>query len=198
MSVLVEAISVIVRKDAITAKYPGGVAAFRADVPNDTFCDDGQIIRVGFMSPEDVQGYIEGLGLAGLTYLSGGMSIDLTVADQQRGLMARCDWAECFRVPIFSDDGPRVTICAFEGKLDGSVELPDGWAYEDSLYAGSMFIHSDASDTAELVSRRNNLETWRTPLSRKTFYRGRTGRNDDIDAVSQTRRSKMLTSLFRR
>ena len=180
MAVLVEAISVIVRKDAIVAKYVGGFDTFRANVPNNTFCDDGRVVRVGFMSPDDVQAYVERLQRSGLTYLAGGSAVDLTVVDQQKGMMVRCDWASCFQVPLFSEDGPKVVICAFEGKLDGSVELPDDWTYEGSLYASFLFVPSGSEETIRMETRRDNLETWRSRLSEKPVFVGRTGHNCDI------------------
>ena len=54
MAVLCEAISVIVRLDALEAPY-GTFEAFKHDVPNDTLVADGEIVRVGFMTPDDVR-----------------------------------------------------------------------------------------------------------------------------------------------
>lgn len=45
MAVLVEAISVIVRRDAIRGKYPGGWQGFVAAVPNGTLCYDDDLAR---------------------------------------------------------------------------------------------------------------------------------------------------------
>jgi len=67
MAVLVEAISVIVRRKAIDHSYPGGWDAFVAEVPNKTLCADDQLARVGFMTPQDVQNFIRALGDRGQT-----------------------------------------------------------------------------------------------------------------------------------
>ena len=61
MAVLIEGISVIVRRDAIESRYRSGWDGFVADVPSATFCADEEIARVGFMHPVDVEAFIEGL-----------------------------------------------------------------------------------------------------------------------------------------
>ena len=45
MAVLVEGISVIVRRDAIEEKIRGGLSAFLATVPNGTCCMDADLVR---------------------------------------------------------------------------------------------------------------------------------------------------------
>ena len=46
MAVLIEAISVVVRADALLTKFAGGWDAFKARVPNQTLCADNDIARV--------------------------------------------------------------------------------------------------------------------------------------------------------
>ena len=54
MPVLLEAISVIVRRETLERKYPGGVDGYARDCPNRTFCADEYLTRVGFTGPPDV------------------------------------------------------------------------------------------------------------------------------------------------
>ena len=61
MAVLVEGISVIIRRRVIEEKFPGGWDAFVEDVPNETLCADDELARVGFMSPDDVKAYCKKL-----------------------------------------------------------------------------------------------------------------------------------------
>ena len=66
MAVLIEAISVVVRADELLKKFPGGWDAFKAIVPNQTLCADNEIVRVGFMVPQDVESFIKRLQRVGL------------------------------------------------------------------------------------------------------------------------------------
>ena len=68
MAVLCEAISVVARRDSIDAFYKGGWDTFQNDVPNATMCTDGELVRVGFMSPDAVGIYIEKLEANGLQF----------------------------------------------------------------------------------------------------------------------------------
>jgi hypothetical protein len=66
MAVLVEAISVVLRRASIARSYPGGWDGFVEAVPNTTLCYDDDIARVGFMSPPDVERYVTDLQRCGL------------------------------------------------------------------------------------------------------------------------------------
>lgn len=99
MPVLVEGISVILRLDTIEENYPGGWEGFARDCPNNSLCADGDLARVGFMSPQDTERYVSSIASHGLTYLDDGEAVDLVVANQQRGFAAPCGWAELGEVP---------------------------------------------------------------------------------------------------
>lgn len=89
MSVLVEANSIIVRRDALERAYPGGAAAYEVDCPNQTFCADAHLTRVGFMTPDDVSIFIERLEERGLTSFDGKRSVDIAVLVQGEGSCGR-------------------------------------------------------------------------------------------------------------
>lgn len=57
MAVLIEAISVVFRKESIDDKFPGGWKRFVDEAPNRTLFSDGQIGCVGFMHPDDVASF---------------------------------------------------------------------------------------------------------------------------------------------
>ena len=69
MAVLVEGISVLIRKDSIQNKMTGGDARFKLLIPNSTFCEDDQLARVGFLSPAEVESFIDELENAALTFM---------------------------------------------------------------------------------------------------------------------------------
>jgi hypothetical protein len=141
MAVLVEAISVVVRRDAIDRCFDGDWRAFVSWVPNVTLCADDQLARVGFMDPKAVEKFVTGLETAGLVFLRLGKCADIAVVDQQRGPTMPCDWLEFARIP-FGNSGARAAACwLFEGQrlaagIPGeSIDLatPDGWTFEGSI-----------------------------------------------------------------
>lgn len=164
MAVLVEAISVIVRRDAIQAKYPGGWTAFEWAAPNATLCYDDELARIGFMHPQDVERFVSRLERNGLTFLVGNRAQDLAVADQQRGLMTECEWLEFAKLP-FGESGGTVSACwLFDGPRiaagihlrDKSINLatPPGWKFEDSLSHHFAFVPTGQEEGRLTLLRR--------------------------------------------
>jgi hypothetical protein len=150
MAVLVEAISVVVRRDAIDRAFDGGWRAFVSRVPNATLCTDNQLARVGFMDPNAVQKFVDGLQAAGLVFLRSDLCIDIAVVDQQRGPTMPCEWLEFARIP-FGKTGGKVAACwLFEGpRLAAGIHLPgesidlatpNGWTFEGSISERVSFV----------------------------------------------------------
>ena len=127
MAVLIEGISVVIRKETVTQKYPGGLEAFAKACPNNTLCVDEDLIRVGFMAPADTKQFVEELETHGITYRDDGQAKDLVVVDQQRGPAVPCDWTEFGRVRLHGDRDKRVMAA----RLVGSQS-------RDPLPAGAM------------------------------------------------------------
>jgi len=157
MAVLVEAISVIVRRDSIESKYAGGWEAFLTDVPNATLCSDDQLARVGFMDPNAVGKYVGHLESKGLLFQSEERSVDIAVVDQQRGLTLGCDWLE-FAPQLSVTEGVKMSACwFFEGPRMGhglhipggpglKIATPAGWEYEGSLSQRFSFVETGRKD----------------------------------------------------
>lgn len=134
MAVLVEGISVIIPIEHLQKSYPGGLSAFEKNAPNKTLCSDGEIVRIGFMAPPDVQAFVLSLERYGLRYLDGQRAVDIAVVDQQRGPMSDCEWLKFMKYPVQDQTTTaHVSACRLkDGKAEGFA-VPRGWAYENSL-----------------------------------------------------------------
>ena len=66
VAVLIEGISVVIRADRLLDAWHQDWAAFADAVPNETLCADGEMVRVGFMMPEEAKRYIDTLRVHGL------------------------------------------------------------------------------------------------------------------------------------
>jgi hypothetical protein len=159
MAVLVEGISVVVRRDAIEAKIDGGWQAFQELVPNQTLCTDGQLASVSFMSPIDVENFCQSLKQVGLLFTKKGTPHDFAVVGMDTGPTAATPWIEY----LGKSKERKVSCCwLFEGERDKGfgtympslsidVAVPIGWTYEDSLTANHTFTPLD---------RRTRLMGW--------------------------------------
>ncbi|PYJ63762.1 MAG: hypothetical protein DME24_00675 [Verrucomicrobia bacterium] len=176
MAVLIEAISVVIRAEAILAHYPGGWEEFRDACPNQTLCADGELIRVGFMTPQDTQRFIEDLGRHGIEYLRDGRAADLVVADQQRGLAAPCDWAEFGRVAWEGDHRKQVAACRAKDSKSNQVVTSPGWSFEGSLSARFQFVETGwIPEFMDFLRHEIGFDVYRDLKTGKEVYVGRTG-----------------------
>jgi hypothetical protein len=170
MAVLVEAISVVVRRDAIDRAFDGGWKAFVARVPNATLCTDDQLARVGFTDPKAVQKFVDGLQAGGLVFLQFGKCADIAVVDQQRGPTMPCEWLEFARIPVgktggkvaacWLSEGPRLAARVhFPGE---SIDLatPNGWTFEGSISERFYFVPNEDVGVRLKYLRREGLDVF--------------------------------------
>ena len=68
MGVLIEDISVVVKRSAIDQLCRGGWAGFLAAVPNSTLCADNHLARVGFLSPRETEAFVPRAAHSGLMW----------------------------------------------------------------------------------------------------------------------------------
>jgi hypothetical protein len=176
MAVLIEAISVVFRVDAIEHRFPGGWEAFKSTVPNATLCADGEIARVGFMAPPDVQGFIEELEQNGLQFRSENSSKDIVVVDQIRGPTMTCDWAEFGHVD-WGGKGHQVAACRLVGSHLKQIVTPAGWECEESLSASFGFVPTEHEQKSmRFLRHENGLDVYHNLLTDQEVFVGRNGK----------------------
>lgn len=175
MTVLIEAISVVVRADELLKKFPGGWDAFKNIVPNQTLCADNEIVRVGFMTPQDVESFIKKLQKFGLEFLRDGEAIDIAVADQMHGLTSKCSWLEFGHVNM-DGSGPRVAACRLTGSRVNQIVTPPGWQFEGSLSSTFSFVPSEhLAKGMKYLRHEDGLDAYINPITGQEMYVGRTG-----------------------
>lgn len=177
MAVLIEAISVIVRRDSLMKVFDNNWEHFKQTVPNETMCADDELVRVGFMTPQDVEDYVKRLQAEGLCHLQDEQVADIVVVDQMRGPLAQCDWIEFGHVSLDGDVKKRIAVVRLKGSVLSTVLTPDGWQFESSLSASYSFVPSPATEKAlRFLRNENGLDVYWSELSGKEVYVGRTKR----------------------
>lgn len=128
MAVLAEALSVIVPVNVLNARLAGGLADYRAMVPNRTLCTDGRLTRVGFMVPADVKAFVENLEGLGLRLKDEHGFAEIAVVDQLSGPTQPCSWIR------FARHAEGYSSVRLVDELSvGQVAAPDGWECAHSL-----------------------------------------------------------------
>ena len=194
MAVIVEATSVILRIDRIRETYPGGWEAFAHDSPNTTLCADDEIVRIGFMTPVDVEAFLGKLAQRGFVYARDGKAVDLVVVDQIHGLLMECDWLEFGRIDF---DGNRVAACRLKGSQIPSLYTPDGWKFETSLSASYGFVPNESIERSLIFLRRKgSVDVFLNTLTNQEVYVGRTGQTPDRTLPSQNIHLAVFTRAY--
>jgi hypothetical protein len=176
LAVLAEAISVVIRCDRLLAVFGNDWNAFKAIVPNQTLCADNELVRVGFMSPTDVEGFVDALRGRGLTYLVDGVAKDLVIVDQLRGPLARCDWIGFGHISSDGDPNKKVASCRTDGSTQSVVVMPEGWRFDQSLSASFGFVPNEHIDKSlNSLRHEGGLDVYENELTGREVFIGRTG-----------------------
>lgn len=174
MAVLVEAMSVIVSRNSIEEKYPGGWEAFVESVPNETLCADDEIARIGFMTPNDVNRFIRQLVMNGLVFVKDGRGVDIAVGDQLSGITSPCDWLEFGHINL-TPTGSKVAACRKVGSDLMSLSTPIGWKYEGSLSHKYVCVSPEYVDEGmKFLRHENGVDVYLNLLTGEEVYAGRT------------------------
>jgi hypothetical protein len=185
MPVIIEAITVVIRRKAIDEKYPGGYLAFDQEAPTmgpvDTLVADADIAAVAFMAPIDVKAYCDFLGKYGIG--SPENPVDLAVIDQFTGAVTPCDWIETAGQEV--EGGGPVLTARLVGSTDETLVVPEGWSWKNSITKNTFFMPNEAlMDSVEYVrSEPNGLDVYRDKLTGELRYIGRP--TDPLHAVAQ-------------
>lgn len=172
MAVLIEAISVVIRRSRIVEVWRGGWDGFAADCPNQTLCADPDLARVGFMNPDDVARYVDDLQRRGLVFQRGNEAVDIVVVDQMSGPTTSCNWVEFGRIEI---DGHPVYACRLVGSDEHVVVTPSGWRYEESLSATFGFVPTGLEDKSlRFLRHEDGADIYLNLLTGKEVVVGRT------------------------
>lgn len=93
MSITIECITVVFRKDKLREKYTGGMKAFYNHIPNRTMQEDAELVSVGFMSGRDANFFIEFVCENGMQYTDG-KSEDFAVIHMFFGNYYEVQWLD--------------------------------------------------------------------------------------------------------
>jgi len=174
MAILIEGISVVIKVTSIF-ELSNGWEEFLTYVPNETLCSDNEIARVGFMTPDDVQHFIDKLESHGLVYQEHGEAQDIAVADQIHGISTKCAWLEFGHINWNNNPKQRVAACRLIDSQENNIYTPDGWEYEKSLSASYGFVPKGQEDKSlKYLRHEDGLDVYLNGLTGEEVFIGRT------------------------
>jgi tetratricopeptide (TPR) repeat protein len=177
MSVLIEGVSVVVKKATIDQKYYGGLNHYRRDCPNQTFCADEHLTRVGFQSPDDALRFAKQLEIRGFVFVKKGRLVEIALVDALQGFIKKCEWLNFsrMRAHVFNSDvNAEISVCWLKGTGFGDLALPPGWNLKGSLSKQLLFIpNDDIYERLEFLREEDGVEVFLDKKTGKTLYLGR-------------------------
>jgi len=132
MAVLVEGVCLLLRCDAVSAHYPGGVPALAAECTAVLVCADEDLMALTFDDSDAAEDYLAELEQYGLRYLVQDMAADAVLADPHIGPVSPCGWVDYAQVVVEGNPRQRVAACAMPGSDVDTLRVPRGWTFTGS------------------------------------------------------------------
>lgn len=158
MSVLVEALSLIVPRKVLDVSYPGGTDAFmnrmcEVEVPCRLVCADDRLVSVSFHGVTEAQVVGNELLGLGIVAVDGDRFQELAFVDQLQGPTMPCDWLEWRR----HQDG--FTYCWVAGTDPEPMHAPENWTPQHSRDITFHDIRDEPGRCFKLAEE-DGRETW--------------------------------------
>lgn len=191
MAVLIEAVSVVVRRDAIESKIAGGWSSFSAAVPTAQFCYDNEIARVGFMAEADAETFLSHLRALGLVVAAPTTDTDVCVVEQLGRSGAPATWLAVSRLST-PEIGGEVAVAFLKGTSETRVVMPGGWKFEGSPSQKPLeFSRADDPRLKFLRSEGNVDVYWDSAQAREVYAARPYGnRPDTAPALTEAQRNE--------
>jgi len=159
MSVLVEALSLIVPRSVLDVSYPGGTDAFLKQMQETPgrcrcACADDKLVSVSFLGNDDATAIGTELVGVGIVAVDDDHFYALAFVDQALGPTMQCDWIEWRK----HEEG--YTTCWLAGTDPGPLRTPDGWIPQHSRNLSFHDIRSEPGRCMKLADEPDGHEIW--------------------------------------
>ncbi len=159
MSVLIEALSLVIPKKVLDVSYPGGTDSFvedalKLDKPPRYVCHgDAHLVNLSFFDVNHVEPLEQRLVGHGIVIADGDRFFELAFVDQHFGPIMPCDWLEWRR----HSEG--FTCAWLAGTEAGDMATPADWTLEHSRDLVRHDIR-DEPGRCIMLADEGGLETW--------------------------------------
>lgn len=169
MAILIEALSLVIRVQAIDSKFQGGWDAFVGRFGGPYLCTDGELARLSATSGAEAMDLAAMLEGYGLVFRDGaGVHQDMIIVEQLRGPAADCDWLEWGSV---IKHGFPLSVARMAGSFENEVATPPNWAFDFSPSDLHRRVEKhDLPKDARYVGHNQGLHIYAEPNSPRRLY----------------------------
>jgi hypothetical protein len=179
VSVLVEALSLVIRHSVLDISYPGGTHAFvqrmrDPSVPCRCVCSDDTLVSVSFFGADDATVVGSELLALGIVAMDDDRFYELAFIDQAKGPTMPCDWIE------WQKHEAGYTSCWLAGTEPEPLHAPDNWTPEQSRRLTFHDVRSEPGRCMKLADEPDGHEVW------LDFETGKIAPGDPLDPVTES------------
>ncbi len=159
MSVLIEALTLVVPRKVLAVSYPGGTDAFlnallELERPPRFICgEDTHLVNVSFYDSAHLEPASQMLEERGVVVVDDDRFVEMAYVDQKYGPTMPCDWLEWRR------HAGGFTSAWLAGTEPGDMAVPVGWTPEQSRGLQRHDVRDEPGRCMRLAVE-NGLETW--------------------------------------
>jgi hypothetical protein len=158
MSVLVEALSLIIPRTVLDVSYPGGTDAFmrkmcEPDIPSLLVCADDELVSVSFPGAQAATAVSAQLLDLGIIAVDEDCFMEMAFVDQAVGPTMPCDWIE------WRKDEAGYTCCWLAGTDPDPMHAPLNWTPGQSHHQGCQDHREEPGRCVKLADD-DGTETW--------------------------------------
>lgn len=175
MSLVIEAIYLVVRVSTINQRLEGGLDAFRALCPNRTFVTDGELAGCGFMSIEALNHFAVRLVENGFSRDIDDLDADMMLVDMKDGLYGASSWCVFERIPYPGRPGLTLATARLAGGSVEGFKAYEGWNPESNMNLDYQLSPPPSLEELEYLGEKNGVDAYRHKVTGKLYYAGRAG-----------------------
>ena len=158
MSVLIEAVSLVVPRLLLELRYPGGTDGLFRELSRPSaearyVCADCHLVSASFFTPEAAERAASGLVSAGLLDVEDEQYQDFALVDQKHGPLLHCQWL------VWSPHPTGYTCAWLIGTERGELATPEGWTVAQSRRLTRLDVPCETGDVLQL-SDDKGIVTW--------------------------------------
>jgi len=176
MSVLVEAVNLVVPRSILELLYPGGVQGFFAELSRPSsehrdVCADENLVSVSFYATDAADRAAAALVELGFRDIQDNQFQDFAIIDQNYGPTVQCPWL------AWDHDESGFTCAWLADGERGDLAVPLDWSISQSLRLTRFDARTPANERLKLSVEESGVETWLDMMTGRIRKRLRRGMN---------------------
>ncbi|MBN1363322.1 MAG: hypothetical protein JW976_00820 [Syntrophaceae bacterium] len=131
---------------------------------------DDEIIRVGFLNPDETDEFVDRLENLGFRCVTNGEYDEIALVDQFKGFFLPCDWLD-FTNSAGGVNIKRISACKIKGAEVDVIYLPPDWEYETSISKQILALtHNEFDERMKFLRQEEGFDCYLDTVTGKEYW----------------------------